>query len=108
MLMIHQSSNKGGMSGMDMVEKVKVPAGGMVKFAPGGYHLMCDAAQDEDRRQGAGGCCICRTAARWRWRLQCRARRGSERADAGQIFWLIWLLVGCQLFGPAIRAFQAP
>jgi copper(I)-binding protein len=42
MLMIHQSSNKGGMSGMDMVESVKVPAGGIVKFAPGGYHLMCD------------------------------------------------------------------
>ena len=43
MLMIHQSSNKGGMSGMDMVESVKVPAGGAVKFAPGGYHLMCEA-----------------------------------------------------------------
>jgi copper(I)-binding protein len=43
MLMIHQSSNKGGMSGMDMVDSVKVPAGGVVKFAPGGYHLMCDA-----------------------------------------------------------------
>jgi hypothetical protein len=42
MLMIHQSSNKGGMSGMDMVEQVKVPAGGQVRFAPGGYHLMCD------------------------------------------------------------------
>lgn len=43
MLMIHQSSSKGGMTGMDMVDSVKVPAGGMVKFAPGGYHLMCDA-----------------------------------------------------------------
>ena len=43
MLMIHQSSNKGGMTGMDMVDSVKVPAGGMVKFAPGGYHLMCEA-----------------------------------------------------------------
>src|SRR5262245_28754961 len=42
MVMIHQSSNKGGMSGMDMVDSVKVPAGGMVKFAPGGYHLMCE------------------------------------------------------------------
>ena len=41
MLMIHQSSNKGGMSGMDMVDKVNVPAGGQVAFAPGGYHLMC-------------------------------------------------------------------
>ena len=43
MLMIHQSSSKGGMSGMDMVDSVKVPAGAVVKFAPGGYHLMCDA-----------------------------------------------------------------
>lgn len=43
MLMIHQSSSKGGMSGMDMVDSVKVPAGATVKFAPGGYHLMCDA-----------------------------------------------------------------
>ena len=43
MLMIHQSSNKGGMSSMDMVDIVKVPAGGQVKFAPGGYHLMCES-----------------------------------------------------------------
>jgi copper(I)-binding protein len=42
MLMMHQSSNKGGMSGMDMVHQVSVPAGGKVAFAPGGYHLMCD------------------------------------------------------------------
>src|SRR5882757_4294526 len=42
MLMMHQSSNKGGMSGMDMVDTVSVPAGGKVAFAPGGYHLMCD------------------------------------------------------------------
>ena len=42
MLMIHQSSNKGGMSGMMMMEEVKVPAGGRIAFAPGGYHLMCE------------------------------------------------------------------
>jgi copper(I)-binding protein len=42
MLMIHQSSNKGGMSGMMMMDEVKVPAGGKVAFAPGGYHLMCE------------------------------------------------------------------
>ena len=42
MLMIHQSSNKGGMSSMDMVDKVSVPAGGTVRFEPRGYHLMCD------------------------------------------------------------------
>jgi copper(I)-binding protein len=43
MLMMHQSSSKGGMTGMDMVDSVKVPAGGTVKFTPGGYHLMCDS-----------------------------------------------------------------
>ena len=42
MLMIHRSSNKGGMSGMDMVDRVTVPANGTVRFAPGGYHLMCE------------------------------------------------------------------
>lgn len=42
MLMIHQSSNKGGMTSMMMMEEVKVPAGGKVAFAPGGYHLMCE------------------------------------------------------------------
>jgi len=41
MLMLHQSSNKGGMSGMDMVGKVPLPAGGTARFTPGGYHLMC-------------------------------------------------------------------
>ena len=43
MLMIHQSTDKGGMSGMAMVAKVEVPAGGSVAFAPAGFHLMCDA-----------------------------------------------------------------
>ena len=42
MLMMHRSSNKGGMSGMDMVDRVNVAAGGTVHFAPGGYHLMCE------------------------------------------------------------------
>ncbi|HEY0266384.1 MAG TPA: copper chaperone PCu(A)C [Rhizomicrobium sp.] len=41
MLMIHQSSSKGGMSSMDMVDRVRVPPGGSIAFAPGGYHLMC-------------------------------------------------------------------
>ncbi|HKU53880.1 MAG TPA: copper chaperone PCu(A)C [Rhizomicrobium sp.] len=45
MLMIHQSSNKGGMTSMMMMEEVKVPAGGKVAFAPGGYHLMCEQPQ---------------------------------------------------------------
>ena len=42
MLMIHQSSNKGGMSSMDTMQKVNVPAGAQIRFAPGGYHLMCE------------------------------------------------------------------
>lgn len=42
MLMMHQSKAQGGMSGMDMVPQVKLPPGGQVKFAPGGYHLMCE------------------------------------------------------------------
>ncbi|HWM62292.1 MAG TPA: copper chaperone PCu(A)C [Rhizomicrobium sp.] len=43
MLMIHQSRTAGGMSGMDMVDKVSVPAGGKIAFAPGGYRLMCES-----------------------------------------------------------------
>lgn len=41
MLMLHQSTNMGGMSGMAMVDKVALPAGGTTAFTPGGFHLMC-------------------------------------------------------------------
>jgi copper(I)-binding protein len=41
MLMLHRSQNSGGMSGMTDMAQVVVPAGGEVRFAPGGYHLMC-------------------------------------------------------------------
>ncbi|HEY5346757.1 MAG TPA: copper chaperone PCu(A)C [Rhizomicrobium sp.] len=41
MLMLHLSSNDKGIGSMVDVPKVTVPAGGEVKFAPGGYHLMC-------------------------------------------------------------------
>jgi periplasmic copper chaperone A len=41
MLMLHKSSDSGGMSMMSDVASVDVPPGGRVKFAPGGYHLMC-------------------------------------------------------------------
>lgn len=41
MLMLHKSEEAAGMSRMEDVTKVDVPAGGDVKFAPGGYHLMC-------------------------------------------------------------------
>jgi copper(I)-binding protein len=43
-MMLHQSTNVGGMSGMQMTDKVTVPAGGSVAFTPGGFHLMCDGA----------------------------------------------------------------
>ena len=42
MLMMHQSSDKGGMSGMAMVDMVPLKAGGEARFSAGGYHLMCD------------------------------------------------------------------
>jgi copper(I)-binding protein len=41
MLMLHKSEEIGGMSHMEDLSSVDVPAGGEVKFAPGGYHLMC-------------------------------------------------------------------
>ena len=41
MLMLHKSTQSGGMGSMEDVTSVAVPAGGTVKFAPGGYHLMC-------------------------------------------------------------------
>jgi copper(I)-binding protein len=41
MLMLHRSTQTGGMSRMEDVASVPVAAGGTVKFAPGGYHLMC-------------------------------------------------------------------
>jgi len=41
MLMLHKSTESGGMSSMAMVESIDVPAGGTVEFSPGGYHLMC-------------------------------------------------------------------
>jgi copper(I)-binding protein len=41
MLMLHQSVQQNGMDRMSMVKSVRIPAHGDVKFAPGGYHLMC-------------------------------------------------------------------
>jgi copper(I)-binding protein len=37
---IHQSSVKDGMASMRQLERVPLPAGGQVTFAPGGHHLM--------------------------------------------------------------------
>lgn len=41
MLMLHRSDDMGGMSSMSDVQTVDVSPGGSVKFAPGGFHLMC-------------------------------------------------------------------
>jgi copper(I)-binding protein len=41
MLMLHVSENKGGMSAMRDVTGVDVAPGAILRFAPGGYHLMC-------------------------------------------------------------------
>jgi periplasmic copper chaperone A len=40
-LMLHRSINQNGEERMVMVPSVPVPAHGSVRFAPGGYHLMC-------------------------------------------------------------------
>jgi copper(I)-binding protein len=45
MLMLHKSESHGGMGSMQSVAAVEVPAGGTLKFAPGGYHLMCMEAK---------------------------------------------------------------
>ena len=41
MLMLHKSTESGGMGSMEDVASVALAPGGTVKFAPGGYHLMC-------------------------------------------------------------------
>lgn len=40
-LMLHRSLQESGQDRMEMVESVEVPPHGAVRFAPGGYHLMC-------------------------------------------------------------------
>jgi copper(I)-binding protein len=40
-LMLHQSKTEGDMASMAMVASVPVPPHGSIRFAPGGYHLMC-------------------------------------------------------------------
>lgn len=41
MLMLHKSIHQNGTERMVMVPSVAVPAHGSLRFAPGGYHLMC-------------------------------------------------------------------
>lgn len=45
MLMLHKSSDMGGMTSMEDVATVDVPARTSVEFKPGGYHLMCMGAK---------------------------------------------------------------
>ena len=41
MLMLHRTETVGGTDRMVAVRQVTVPPHGQVRFAPGGYHLMC-------------------------------------------------------------------
>lgn len=41
MTMLHKSEQKNGVDSMSDVSTIDVPPGATVKFAPGGYHLMC-------------------------------------------------------------------
>ncbi|WP_114238585.1 copper chaperone PCu(A)C [Dyella sp. C9] len=40
--MLHRSRTEGGMSRMDMVDELVVPAHGRVALSPGGFHLMLE------------------------------------------------------------------
>lgn len=40
-IMLHKSVDTGGMTRMEKAPRIDVPAGGTVRFQPGGYHLMC-------------------------------------------------------------------
>ncbi len=40
MIMLHETTESGGMSKMSMVHKVAIPAGKDLAFKPGGYHIM--------------------------------------------------------------------
>ncbi len=39
-VMLHESTTRNGLSGMSMVERLPLPPHGVVRLAPGGYHLM--------------------------------------------------------------------
>jgi copper(I)-binding protein len=41
MLMLHKTEDKGGTMDMMDMPAIAVPGAGTVKFAPGGFHLMC-------------------------------------------------------------------
>ncbi len=44
-VMVHQSSDKDGMSHMSHAEAVNVPAAGRLTLQPGGYHVMLEKPQ---------------------------------------------------------------
>ncbi|MGH6827712.1 MAG: copper chaperone PCu(A)C [Rhizomicrobium sp.] len=44
-VMLHRSQMTGGMASMQAVSEVEAPAHGVLRFAPGGYHLMCTGAR---------------------------------------------------------------
>lgn len=50
MLMLHQTATMNGMTHMADVASVDVPAGSEIKFAPNGYHLMCDRPRSAIKR----------------------------------------------------------
>src|ERR1700688_4581676 len=41
MLMLHRSTESGGVSRMEDVKSTAIPPGHTLEFTPGGYHLMC-------------------------------------------------------------------
>lgn len=51
-LMLHRSTDTGGMSRMVMVPKIRVLPHHRVNFTPGGYHLMC--VHPDARKMKAG------------------------------------------------------
>jgi copper(I)-binding protein len=50
MLMLHKSDTMNGMASMSDVATIDVPAGGTLRFSPGGLHLMCMEPKPEIKR----------------------------------------------------------
>ena len=46
MVMLHETTESGGMSKMSMVHQVAIPAGKDLAFKPGSYHLMLEKPRD--------------------------------------------------------------
>ncbi len=42
MVMLHQTTQKDGMSRMSATQDIAIPAGGQLEFKPGGYHAMLE------------------------------------------------------------------